>query len=496
APGQPAPTATLAPPADAAEARTRALNVFFDKPADEHKLRDGTNEDGAVQQEARTFAPDGPSDLEAVRQQHANEGLVNDKLANMSDFDRKLYRELEGSVANDPKGQLALQTMLLDGRLTDMSQASSTGKSLMLSLSEAAHAPMDEKPGLNREQLMGQLMRECAFPGTIQQGSANTCTVTSVQLTMASKQPAEYVRIVSGLAKPPDPKTHKYPEITLADGKTKISRCPDSEKPDGGKTPRSTSSKLFESSMMQLAAKSMEQDLATGDAKLKRDLIYDPNANNGEGEIRDSQHRNINQDGDKSLTSGINSYYTGVVAQAATGHQIRQVDQRDTAKDLANEIDDKKTAKVFMKMGNFQPDGTTPGGSLCDVTALPNGKYRVKPPFGEPTDITRAELERRVESVQGSTKPSISQSRENQLKLIQTEANAGHLPSVALARGKFEPNGTFPEGGHQVVVKGYDPAKREYTILNPHGDEEKLTAAQFEARMRAVVYDTGAPVAK
>lgn len=98
----------------------------------------------------------------------------------------------------DPIGQLALIQMMAEGTLE---QKDSRGGTLLSTLSAlATTTPLAQD--IHRANLVSQLVLELAQPASIDQESKNTCGATTVAILLASTRPAEYGRIVAGLAAP------------------------------------------------------------------------------------------------------------------------------------------------------------------------------------------------------------------------------------------------------------------------------------------------------
>ncbi|MCL2160335.1 MAG: hypothetical protein FWH56_00385 [Betaproteobacteria bacterium] len=55
------------------------------------------------------------------------------------------------------------------------------------------------KPEITNKELLYDIMREAANPGTIVQGSKNTCSIAAIQYMLVKQNPAEYVRIMQRL---------------------------------------------------------------------------------------------------------------------------------------------------------------------------------------------------------------------------------------------------------------------------------------------------------
>jgi hypothetical protein len=187
-------------------------------------------------------------ETEATRQVAMNQPLVSQALERLSGEQRAQYAKVATALAEDPAGSLALQIMLLDGRLASTS-ADARGGSLLGNLAGlAADTPLHAD--IPREQLLGHLVREIYNPGAINQLDYGSCSVTTLQILTADKRPAEYVRLITGLAGPAG-------EVTTASGDS-LKRLAGTEKPqvkeDGSNDDRTVSSRLWQSAMLEAGA--------------------------------------------------------------------------------------------------------------------------------------------------------------------------------------------------------------------------------------------------
>lgn len=98
-------------------------------------------------------------------------------------------------------------------------------------------------PGLDRRALLDGLMHELLDPGAVRQQAWRTCAAATVQLWLALREPAEYARLVAGLAS-------LQGRVPLAGGPD-LERHGESARPDpSGRTP---SSRLLQSAFMDFA---------------------------------------------------------------------------------------------------------------------------------------------------------------------------------------------------------------------------------------------------
>ena len=140
----------------------------------------------------------------AMSQLEANSHIEQRKLEGLTPEQRDAYVQLRGQLmtiapAGDPVAALALQKLLFSQKLTEGTSLRD-GMTVLDGLSRLANGPVGE--GLDRQKLLADLIQEVATPTTINQGDKGTCTATCVAIQLARKNPAEYVRLVAGLASP------------------------------------------------------------------------------------------------------------------------------------------------------------------------------------------------------------------------------------------------------------------------------------------------------
>ncbi|HEY9765494.1 MAG TPA: hypothetical protein V6C82_03985, partial [Chroococcales cyanobacterium] len=97
-------------------------------------------------------------------------------------------------------------------------------------------------PGIDRQELLSEVKSELEDPSRIAQKKANTCGATSAQILLARRDPAEYVRLISGLASPEG-------KVSMRGGEN-LARKEDWQAEDGGRT---ISSRLLQPAFMEVA---------------------------------------------------------------------------------------------------------------------------------------------------------------------------------------------------------------------------------------------------
>ncbi|MEB3283956.1 MAG: hypothetical protein VKN33_01545 [Candidatus Sericytochromatia bacterium] len=130
--------------------------------------------------------------IEANRE---TETIALEKLGPRAAAYHRLVKTLEG----DTMARDALQTMLLDGRLTDTQDLKNQGDALshLTRMNEGLLAS-----GLDRKELLSHVVEEAENPVKIAQEERGTCVATTVTVLLATKNPAEYLRLVADLARP------------------------------------------------------------------------------------------------------------------------------------------------------------------------------------------------------------------------------------------------------------------------------------------------------
>lgn len=136
-----------------------------------------------------------------------NAKLEGNALLGLSPKDRKSYQTVKdallkpgpGKPHGDPVAALGLQTMLLEGKLPG-AKALGSKDTLLGGLEKLA--TQDVGKGIDRQQLLADVVQEVFSPSAITQSTKGTCSVTATSIQLAMNNPAEYVRLVGGLASP------------------------------------------------------------------------------------------------------------------------------------------------------------------------------------------------------------------------------------------------------------------------------------------------------
>ncbi|HEY9854401.1 MAG TPA: hypothetical protein V6D05_01600 [Stenomitos sp.] len=349
----------------------------------------------------------------------ANRDLEEAALQKLSKPEQQEYKHLASMTQHDPDARLALQLLLVEGKLTDKANLSSDHKDLLATLNGLSHQPLAK--GLDRPSLISDMIQEIAVPSAINQHNKGTCTVTSLQIMMAMEQPAEYARIVSGLASPSG-------KAKLANGDT-ITREPGTIGKDG--TPRTASAKLWQPAMMEYANGSLNYDNKT-----------DTNSNGAGGLNAAQVHRAL-----EGLTGKDGTTFS-VYGEAGTSYRSRL----GMAEAVMNQANSGKPVPVGMK---FAEPGQAPGGHEVLVT-----KVAVDPQ-------ANPQLEQAIQQMEAS-RPQLEKDLENPARSAEAKLRLESIDrSLPALKERLEEERTTP----RVY---YD---------NPWGKEESMPMDAFVNRL-------------
>lgn len=192
----------------------------------------------------------------AERQVEANAALEQEALGAMSEGDRAAYQAVkQGCLAqNDPVAALALQRLLFTGALPGDADLVGEGN-LLQHLTGLADGSTPLADGVDRRQLLTDLVQELANPAAVDQGYRGTCAPTAVAIQLAITHPAEYARVMLGLSSPKG-------EVTMPGGMV-FKREPDvSFAPDT--TGRALTQRIMAPTFMEIANGAGNYHDATG----------------------------------------------------------------------------------------------------------------------------------------------------------------------------------------------------------------------------------------
>ncbi len=266
----------------------------------------------------------------------------------------KYYRRVTGALAKHGIGHRFLHRVLTRDPFARR-ECLRDERALITLLAELCDAELAAP--LQPEVLVSELVLEIADPDGITQGSKRTCAAAAVQILLASKYPAEYVRLVHGLASPGG-------EVRMAIG-TVLKREPGTEQRDDSE--RRTPSRLIQAALMEYASHHV-------DYSNELDAHHHP----------DGSHAHV----------GLYSHQQQHLLDAVTGHDFEPVRKSTVG-----------TTALFaaitraLRAGYLVPCGGKFGGGAHAVVLHGIAGVRVGfyDPWGERVGMARTEFERRVQ---------------------------------------------------------------------------------------------------
>ena len=150
-------------------------------------------------------------------------------------------------LGGQPRINPDLLELLKSGKLLS---EDSTGGTLLDSLKNLSTQKMGE--GLDRQTVFNDLCSHLADPGRMKQGGKGTCTVATMQNLQASRDPAEYARLVTGLSS-------EEGQVRMKNGHT-LEREEGTLTDDGSR--RDSVSRLYQAALMEYANGDLDYDNA------------------------------------------------------------------------------------------------------------------------------------------------------------------------------------------------------------------------------------------
>ncbi|MFY2558757.1 hypothetical protein ACN469_14110 [Corallococcus terminator] len=192
--------------------------------------------------------PTSPRHQAAVAEVEANAALEQEALRSLSPEEQQQYQAVRDGLmavepAGDPVAALALQKLLLEGKLPGEEALGGEGNLL-----EQLHTLQTQElgEGIDRGALLSDVVQELATPESVNQRNKGTCAATAASIQLILENPAEYVRLVAGLAS-------ESGEVTLADGETVMKREALGAEAKNGEDVRSESQELIAPAFMEVA---------------------------------------------------------------------------------------------------------------------------------------------------------------------------------------------------------------------------------------------------
>lgn len=298
-------------------------------------------------------------DARAAKQVRKNQALEQQALESLPPQDRERYADIKEQLKGNPQAQLALQLLLVEKKLPG--SPNEAGKNLLQTLAKLAAPKTELAKGIDRQDLIGQLVRELATPSAINQHGKGTCTVTSMQIMMATEHPAEYARIVAGLASPEG-------TVKLADGSTLV-REPGTEKNDY--SGRSIPSRLWQPALMEYA----------NGATVDYDNLKDQHSDTGRSGLSEDR---IDKAMDALLGKNVATLNVQDEGLAAVMQEIGRSSEAGHG------------VPVAMQWGEAGPDGSYAKSHEILVTKIEDGRVYFTNPQGHEDSMTLSEFEKRL----------------------------------------------------------------------------------------------------
>jgi hypothetical protein len=286
----------------------------------------------------------------------ANADLEAQKLARLSAADRAKYDAVARTCADDPAARLSLQMMLFDGRLPG-STPSAGGENLLSELHRTATEPVAD--GIDRDSLVSDMVQEIYDPASISQKGKGTCAATSTMISVARDDPAEYARLVRGLASPEG-------RVTMRNGDS-IRREEGTAHDDGSQ--RTQSERLLAATLMEYGKKWLGY---SNDS--------DTHFGGGSGLSVDDTDR---------ILQGL----TGKKWDARTASNDDKA--RELAKDMEEALEDGGAVLAGLDWGAAD-SGKTHGRHKVLVTGMTDDTVTYINPWGQEERMPRDEFERRL----------------------------------------------------------------------------------------------------
>lgn len=314
-----------------------------------------------------------------------NQLAESQRLAKWPPAQREAYEAVSDALRKEPAGRLALQNMLFEGRLPGKA-TNAEGDTTMTALAKLAKAPMHGD--LMPDRVLSEALNEIHRPDAINQQNRGSCTMASVQIKLAKENPAEFLRLVQGLASPAG-------EVKLANGDA-IVRESGTERPDNSN--RTAPARLFQAAMMEYGNGDLDYDNTTENQE------YLAKYREREGLAPDAEvdPQDLHSDG----SGGMSDAAVGSVVRAIAGGraQVRIAygydgappDVRPVMENLRNGLAKGLTVPVGLDWGGRDADGRVHGGHEVLVTRIAQGRVHYHNPWGQQESMPLAAFQERL----------------------------------------------------------------------------------------------------
>lgn len=222
------------------------------------------------------------------------------------------------------------------------------GTTMLDSLAKLSNQELGE--GLNRQQVLQELVERINKPEKISQRNRGTCTVTSLEYVLASKHPAEFARIISGLMS-------EEGSVELADG-SDLDRDGGCLHEDGSN--RASIDRVFQASLMEYS-NGMLTNYDNADDQNERLGIFDKGSGLAAGDLDD-----------------------GMDAVLGRDYQVERYDDKSragTIKRLQRAVNDGHQVLIAMRWST-DPEGKH-GYHQLALTGVTSGSVQLWNPWGD-----------------------------------------------------------------------------------------------------------------
>ena len=326
------------------------------------------------------------------------------------------YFEESAALREQVATRQDLQSLLVSGKL---SNKDSQGNSLMSNLhgiKEQAIA-REGDASLQGDTVLAEVISQVADPGRIRQNNKGTCTVTTIEHLLASRQPAEYARVIGGL-------TSGSGEVTLQDG-TRIRR--DAKLVAADDSDRTNSSRIFQATMMEYgngAGRDYRNDV---DGHVNR--LSGQFEKNRRGDVRSG----LNIEGRKKVSDS-------VLGSESTIKEFSG-NTRRTEDDIAGALRENRAVQVSLKWSRDDQD--IHGNHALSVTGMDDKYVYLRNPHGA-GDTGNADPGRSIvrEAVRGpeQTQGPLGFGVRDDRPVVSPELSSGEAGSIRIEKGVFYEN--------------------------------------------------------
>jgi hypothetical protein len=293
----------------------------------------------------------------AKKELEANKAEEQRRLEALDADTRSDYQKVADTVNGDPTARRALQEMLIDGRLDGDKGKKTLDELEKMSTGEVAS-------GIDRNALVADTVQELEDPSSIAQHGWGTCAATIASTEVARTDPAEYARLVRGLASPEG-------KVTMKNGE-ELKREVIAEPDDDHGPARSQSQRLLAPALMEYGNGSDDYDPRDDSNQKDYGLFH---KFNGRGLDHGQFDRVIE----------------GLTGKKWNSHGVDHEDGAEALDKIQQHTDGGRDIPVGLDWGD--------GGHKVLVTRVTDDRVYYVNPWGQEESMSRAEMEARIHNV-------------------------------------------------------------------------------------------------